>query len=159
MMDLRSQTCCFTGHRNIPMLQLGEVIGDLEKVVIKAIDSGYRYFGAGGAQGFDTLAANTVLKLKEKYPHIRLILVLPCKGQTQGWPEDAKKEYERILQKADKVVYVSEHYTRSCMHMRNRHLVDYSSLCICYLEKDSGGTAYTVYYAKKEGLQIINIAK
>lgn len=156
---MREQTCCFTGHRNIPSSKLGEVTANLEIAVEKAIGSGYRFFGAGGAQGFDTYAANTVLKLKEKYPHIRLILVLPCRNQTRGWSEDARNEYERILQKADKVVYVSEYYTRSCMHMRNRHLVDYSSLCICYLEKDSGGTAYTVDYAKRNDLQIMNIAK
>ncbi len=46
-----------------------------------------------------------------------------------------------------------------CIVKRNRHLVDYSSACICYLNKSTGGTAYTVEYAKKRGLQIINLAE
>ena len=44
------------------------------------------------------------------------------------------------------------------MQKRNRHLVDNSSACICYLTKSAGGTAYTVNYARRMGLRIINIA-
>ena len=44
------------------------------------------------------------------------------------------------------------------MHKRNRHLVDNSSVCVCYLNKENGGTAYTVRYAGKKGLEIINLA-
>jgi hypothetical protein len=59
---------------------------------------------------------------------------------------------------ADKVVDTSAEYTRGCMFKRNRHLVDNSSVCICYLTQRRGGTAYTVDYAQKAGLEIINIA-
>ena len=45
------------------------------------------------------------------------------------------------------------------MHKRNRHLVDNSSICICYLTENSGGTFYTVNYAKKQGLTVINLAE
>ena len=60
------------------------------------------YFGAGGALGFDTIAAFTVLKLKESYPDIRLILVLPCLAQTRGWSREDVEKYEDIKSKADK---------------------------------------------------------
>ncbi|MFQ9985062.1 MAG: SLOG family protein [Lachnospiraceae bacterium] len=52
--------------------------------------------------GFDTLAAQMVLKLKEIYPHIKLILVFPCISQTRGWSETDKNIYEMIKKKADK---------------------------------------------------------
>ena len=45
------------------------------------------------------------------------------------------------------------------MHRRNRYLVDHGCVCVCYLTGDSGGTAYTVRYAEKQGLEIINIAQ
>ena len=48
--------------------------------------------------------------------------------------------------------------TQGCMYKRNRHLVDHSGICVCYLTKDSGGTAYTVRYARTHGLEIINLA-
>jgi len=89
-----------------------------------------RYFGAGGARGFDTIAAQAVLTLREEYPDIRLILVLPCKTQAGDWSEGDKITYRRILSQADKVVYTSERYERGCMQKRNRHLVDNSAVCL-----------------------------
>lgn len=157
-MTAKEQTCCFTGHRDIPLHQLPIIKSKLKKTIIEYIEKGYCYFGAGGALGFDTIAAQTVLKLKETYPQIKLILVLPCLTQTRGWKEADVKKYERIKGLADKVVYTSQEYTRGCMFKRNRHLVDFSSLCIAYLNKDEGGTAYTVKYAKQSGLNIINLA-
>nr|WP_325232724.1 SLOG family protein [uncultured Oscillibacter sp.] len=155
---MRKQTCCFTGHRTIPPGKRRELARRLEETVLRLYRRGVRYFGAGGALGFDTLAAQAVLSLREECPGIRLILVLPCPSQTKGWkPEDAA-EYERIKSRADKVVYTSQEYTQGCMYKRNRHLVDHSGVCVCYLTKDSGGTAYTVRYARTHGLEIINLA-
>lgn len=154
-----NQTCCFTGHRKIPLDQLESVTQRLRDAVIASIKEGYLYFGAGGALGFDTLAAQTVLDLKKDYPQIKLILVLPCRTQTRGWKQEDIEEYNRIMKAADKVVYTSQDYYKGCMHKRNRHLVDNSSLCICYLTERTGGTAYTVDYARKVGCRVINLSE
>jgi uncharacterized phage-like protein YoqJ len=158
MGESREKTACFTGHRELSLFQIPFIKRKLKKALEELIENGYLYFGAGGALGFDTLAAQAVLELRKKYSQIKLILVLPCKTQADRWPEADKEEYESIKNQADKVVYTSEEYTSDCMFKRNRHLVDYSSICICYLNKDSGGTAYTVNYARSRGLEIINIA-
>ena len=158
MLDLMVQTCCFTGHRIIPSGEKETIRNLLETAIEKAIQDGYRFFRTGGALGFDTLAAQTVLTLKQQYPHIRLILVLPCINQANGWKQADIDEYERIKSLADKVVYTSTEYTYGCMHKRNRHLVDNSSLCICYLTKVSGGTAYTVRYAESKKISVFNLA-
>lgn len=131
----------------------------LKQTVEKLILNGYCYFGAGGALGFDTLAAECVLYLKKQYPQIKLILVLPCKTQTRGWDSEDIAIYEQIKAQADKVVYTSEEYTRGCMFKRNRHLVDNSSICIAYLTESKGGTAYTVNYAKQKKIKVINLAE
>lgn len=143
-LDWKLLTCCFTGHRQIPSDKKTVIRNLLQAVIENAIQNGYRFFCAGGALGFDTMAAQTILKLKRQYPHLRLILVLPCINQFIGWKESDIDEYERIKALADKVVYISKEYYFGCMHKRNRHLVDHSSLCIGYLTKLSGGTAYTV---------------
>lgn len=155
---MKERTACFTGHRTIPFLQRRKIEKRTEEAMIEAIEQGYRFFGAGGALGFDTLAAQTVLRLRKTYPQIKLILVLPCLSQTRGWRPEDIAEYERIKAAADKVVYTSQEYTRDCMFKRNRHLVDNSSLCIAYLTENTGGTAYTVDYARSKGLIIRNVA-
>lgn len=155
---MRSKTVCFTGHRELSADDLPEISKHLEDTLATLIEQDYCYFSAGGALGFDTLAAQTVLRLRERYPQIRLILVLPCLNQSRGWPQADIDTYEEIKRCADKVTYTSEHYFRGCMQKRNRHLVDNSSVCICYLTNPVGGTAYTVDYARRMGLRIINIA-
>lgn len=156
---MREKTVCFTGHRDIPPEQKEEIARQLKETLIKLINRGYLYFGAGGALGFDTMAEQAVLSLKKKYPQIKLILVLPCKSQANAWSAEDKEAYQDIIRKADKVVYTSQEYFSGCMQRRNRHLVDNSSICVCYLTKDTGGSAYTVRYAISKGLRIENVVK
>lgn len=156
---MRECTACFTGHRQIPFGRTILLRRRLDKVIADLIQQGIIYYGAGGALGFDTLAAQAVLSARGKHPQVKLILVLPCPTQADCWPERDKEKYEEIKIRADKVVYISDHYTKSCMFQRNRHLVDYSSICITYLTKGTGGTAYTVEYARSKGIDVINLAK
>lgn len=154
---LKNQTCCFTGHRNITgsvfILKLR-----LRRAIISLIKKGVIYFGSGGAIGFDTLAALTVLELKKHYPQIKLIMILPCRNQELKWSEKDKKQYYNILERCDKKTYVSEHYYRGCMHKRNRYLVDNSRYCIAYLNQGTGGTFYTVNYAIDNHIEVINLS-
>lgn len=106
--EMKKHTCCFTGHRRIPHEDMRRIQQQLRDIIVSSIECGYVFFGAGGALGFDTLAAQTVLELKNKYAHIRLILVLPCLSQTKNWREPDIVEYERIKKNADKIVYISQ---------------------------------------------------
>ena len=108
--------------------------------------------------GFDTIAAQAVLSVKETHPEVKLILVLPCENQTKYWKQQDIDVYNNIKLRADKVKVLAPHYYNGCMQKRNRHLVDCSSTCICFLTKHEGGTAYTVDYAKQKGLYLINVA-
>lgn len=154
---MKSKTCCFTGHRDIPAQKIPAIEKRLEEEAEALIHQGVLYFGTGGARGFDTLAAQVVLRLKARYPHIRLILVLPCREHTRGWTKNDIHAYEHIFAHADKIVYVSQKYVSGCMQKRNRHLVDYSAYCVYYQTAGAGGTAYTVRYAASRGVRLIPV--
>ena len=136
-MDNKTITACFTGHRDIPEFEKMIVKKRLKKEIEKLIEKGVIYFGNGGAVGFDSISALTVIELRERYPQIKLIMVLPCKEQDRKWSEKDKATYAYILENADKITYTSEHYYKGCMHVRNRRLVDFSKYCIAYLKKDA----------------------
>ena len=152
---MKEDACCFTGHRNIPPEILPALAAKLEAVVLELIANGIRYFYAGGALGFDTLAAETVLQLRDQFPQIQLILALPCREQTHGWSAASVERYESILLRANEVIYTSEHYTRGCMQRRNRFMVDHSAVCVAYCTRATAGSAYTLQYARKAGLRIL----
>ena len=155
---MKDKTCCFTGHRVIPGQQYDSIYKALKAEIMSLMKAGYRYFCVGGALGFDTLAAQTILELRQIVPSIQLILVLPCMEQTKGWSAKDIAIYEDIKNRCDKYTYTSEHYFSGCMHKRNRYLVDNSTVCIAYLTRQNGGTAYTVHYAKEQNVRVINIA-
>ncbi len=51
---MKNETCCFTGHRELPTgLDRWKLTAKLEKAIVEQIGRGIRFFGAGGALGFD----------------------------------------------------------------------------------------------------------
>lgn len=150
--------CSISGHRSIPTAQLPQLEKHLEAELLQLIQNGFTEFRAGGALGFDTLAAKTVLRLRDQHPQIRLVLCLPCQTQTVRWTPEEQAVYQEILKQADGCVYTSKNYFPGCMQKRNRALVDGSNLLLCYLTKPNSGTAYTVQYAQKSRVAVLNIA-
>lgn len=151
------RSCCFTGHRF--MSAEGALVQDRLSCEVENLINlcGVDTFYAGGALGFDTLAAECVLRLKGKYPFITLVLALPCKNQAEKWSADNKQRYDAILRRADVVYYVSDVYTESCMHKRNDYMLANSKYCICYLRHNGGGTYYTVNRARSMGRELIEL--
>jgi uncharacterized phage-like protein YoqJ len=138
---------------------MAEIAGScLEEQIRFMIARGISRFIAGGALGFDTLAAGTVLRLKKEFPSIRLVLVLPCPEQAQRWKQSDIERYENIKGRADEVIYTSQSYYKGCMQKRNRYMVDQSCCCVCYLTKKSGGTKSTIDYCIGQNVHVINIA-
>ena len=154
----KKETLFFTGHRDFYHTAGSPSFETLKEIIRVFIKKGYKYFVAGGAIGFDTMAAECVLKLKSEGEDISLVLMLPCKDQDIKWGLWERRKYRRMLSLADRVVYTAEEYSRGCMLARDRAMADCSSACIAYCTKHSGGTAYTVEYASKKGLPITNIA-
>ena len=116
-------------------------------------------FIAGGARGFDTLAAEAVIKIREKYPHIKLYLYLPCYGQEKFWTNLQKYRYRLIISQADSYIYVTEgEYTEKCMMLRNKKMTEDSSFCIAFCILSSSGTGATLRNANFAGIKVYNIA-
>ena len=123
----RSGTCSFTGHRSIPV----DVASYLSQRVKDGVNYLYSHdvktFLAGGALGFDALAAKAVLECRRIHEDIQLILVIPCRDQSRFWKKADIETYEHIKVLANEVICLSERYYDGCMHSRNRYLIDHSS--------------------------------
>ncbi|MGN0608767.1 MAG: SLOG family protein [Oscillospiraceae bacterium] len=154
------RSCCFTGHRKIQITEnLTRILSNNLCCLIE--EYGVTDFYSGGAVGWDTLCAQTVINLRRKYPQIRLHLILPCceEQQTAAWSGRQKAEYREILAAADSVEFISENYYNGCMKKRNARLVELADFCVCYYnEKNSAsGTGQTVRMALKKHIILINL--
>lgn len=160
----KSQTCFFTGHRDVVGhgAQDADVFRQnlrewLEAQVESMVYQGFSTFLCGGARGFDLLAAAAVLQAKQLYhPTLRLVLLLPCREQTRGWNERDLSLHLAVLDRAQ-AYYLQETYDKSCMHRRNRLLVDLSVTGIAYYdtERERSGTGMTVRYAGSRGVPML----
>ncbi len=153
----RKNTCCFTGHREIPANEIYLLRAKLQGTVQLLYDEGYTNFVSGGAVGFDTLAAWAVLNLKKTCPDVTLTVVSPFAGQSQSYTPCQKRAFEQIKSQSDEFIILRAGYQSGCMMERNRKMVDMSSVCVAFLKKEASGTANTVRYALKNGLRVINL--
>lgn len=164
----KETTACFSGHRpekfNFPLtreypeyVRLLEAIGE---AILQAIDDGYDNFMVGMAGGFDLVAASVFYELKDAgyIPgNVRFTAVLPFAGHrpTKDWLDI----HQAVLEEADEIITVADKYSTHAYLERNRLMVDRSSRLICYCASLTGGTAYTVKYAARNGRKIINVAE
>lgn len=156
-MDGKMKTCCFTGHRKIQISEIYAVSVNLNTQVKKAIQNGIDTFVCGGALGFDMMAANLIVCLKEMGEKVKLVLVLPCKDQERSWKRDAQENYRHLLAEADEIQYVSDQYSKDCMERRNQKMVELSDMCIAYMRHDKSGTAQTVRMATEKGIAVVKL--
>ncbi len=120
---------------------------------------GYTHFISGMALGVDIDFAQMIIHMRDnKKLQITLERAIPCPNQDIKWIPSSKLLYHKILSRADKVTTVSPSYTFSCMYDRNRSMVNNSDTLIAVWNgAESGGTWYTMYYAKQIDTPIIII--
>ena len=156
---MKKETCCFTGHRDIPAQEEATVRSKIRKQVLDLLEKGYNTFLVGGARGFDMLAAEVLLDLREKEgKELHLFSALPFPEWREFWPDESFAREERILKASDNVSFSKQKINRRAYLDRDRKMVDESSVCIAWCTRRSGGTAYTIRYALKKETQVINLS-
>ena len=166
------KTLCFTGHR---LRKLGGhepnsienfVKRSLKDVIERAIKRRVETFISGGALGIDQLAAEIVLdirarEIKESYhreSNIKLVIAQPFPSQSDKWPQDARRRYDKILQKAGRIVAVNDDpYAAWKLQKRNEWMVDNSDAVIAVWDGTAGTTANTVDYARSSRRSVLVI--
>lgn len=144
--------CTFTGHRQLRDLDYAL----MDRVILNLVKNGCTRFYCGMAQGFDLAAAESVLGIGKDYP-AELVACIPCESQKDTFSAADRARYERILKSCSEVIVLSDFYYKGCMQARDRFMVDNSDVVLCYLRQKSGGTYYTVNYARKLGKKVIEI--
>ena len=146
-------TCTLTGHRVLRDLDYAL----LDRVIENLIRHGCNRFLCGMAKGFDLASGESVIALKKRYPEVQLVACVPCAEQSAVFSPADKARYDRLLTRCSEVITLSKEYYDGCMQFRDRFMVDNADVVLCYLRKKSGGTFYTVNYARKQGKKIIEI--
>ncbi len=164
MDDNIEKVVSFTGHRPESFENYSEendaiidIKNRLYDQIKSAISQGYVYFAGGGARGADIWVGEAVIKLKKIYPHIKLVTIIPHENQAKSWSHSWQERYDNLMENSDFVAVVSPGFSYASFHIRNRFLVDHSSLLIGVYNGSKGGTQSTLEYAQKKEKKIIVI--
>lgn len=149
------RTCALTGHRELPPdFNVNTLYDKLEELIQGGCDT----FLCGMAEGFDLLALDCLARLKQKH-RIFVEACIPFDGQEKRYPFSERWKYKTLMEWCDRKTVLFERYQNGCYLARDRYMVDCSDFVLAYCTKDTGGTAYTVKYAKKKNIPVINLSE
>ena len=144
------KTLALTGHRKLEKgFSRERLLFKLEEL----IEEGYDGFLCGMAEGFDLLALDCLVELKRKY-RIYIEACIPYKGQEAGFSAEEKARYRELLPWCDRRTVLFAIFQNGCYLVRNRYMVDCAQGVLAYLTRHTGGTAYTVNYAREKHLPV-----
>lgn len=109
------------------------------------IQEGADSFYLGGYGEFDSLAASVVHKLKNNYPDIKSILVIPYldkRTQDTRYDQTTYPPLENVPRK-------------HCIPQRNRWMIDNADVIVACVSYSGGGSGKTLEYAQKQNKRII----
>lgn len=140
-------SCFFIGHRDAP----GSLLTAVRAVVEGLIrEEGVNDFYVGSRGNFDRLAAAAVRELRERYPQVRLYLVLvylPPAGE--ALPEGfTGSVFPEGLEKVPR---------RFAIHCANRAMVDACPFLIAYAPHETGNARKVAEYARRKGRKVIEV--
>ena len=127
---------------------------DLRTIFEGAIKYGLKNFLTGMAEGFDMIGTEILLDLQKKYKDIKIIAVIPCKGQEKKWIPSQQTRYHNIIKQCDDTIILSDTYTKTCMNDRNKYMVEHSFVVIACFNGIPSGTGNTIRFAKENGCKI-----
>lgn len=157
----------FTGYRRSkiistqPFTSEGDIFEEISarlETTIKALYlRGCRTFISGMSEGFDLLAAQAVLKIREEAKDIRLVLAIPFNKQDERYSDEDRRLYYEIYAAADEIKIIAEEYHERVFLDRNDYMLENSSILVSYYNGLRGGTMYTYNRAIRAEMEIINL--
>ena len=142
----------FIGHRIIHNKHLFE---KLIRAIQNQIDYGCRFFTMGSHGDYDNLALLACRNAKKQYPDLQIEVVITSLNAISN-----KDSNGNMYSDVSTIMFDIENaYYKQKITLSNRKMIDSSDTLICYVDEKSymSGAKTTLLYAKKKGLNIINL--
>lgn len=149
----------FIGHRNI----FDKTLKDrLKKEVQNLIDSGYTTFTMGTHGDFDKMSLEVCREFRKHNPDIQIEVVITSLHTIEHKIEDdtfGKAEYTPYEDVQTIMYEIEDVYFKKQITESNKQMIDNSDILVCYVNNKSlnSGSKRAYNYAKKKGLQIVNL--
>lgn len=142
---MRDNTALFIGHSEFYGVDPAQVSAEIRKLT----EQGITDYLCGGMGDFDWRCARAAFNLKAEFTGIRLFFVIPYLTFNI-----------RNMELFDDIIYpegFEKYHFKAAITQQNRYMVRNSSVALCYITHSWGGAVKTYEYAKRQGLQIVNL--
>ncbi len=140
-----------TGHRPNKLNQEYYHDGPLSKALIKQFWNIFIMYRPTSIISGMALGADQLWAMAAIYHGIPFTAAVPFIGQELKWTQKNQIKYHNILEKASRVVVVSEGgYSPAKMQIRNEWMVDNSQRLVAVHNGTAGGTMNCIEYARKK---------
>ena len=148
------KSCFFIGHREADEQLLPRLELEIKRLI--AVEN-VRYFYVGGYGGFDRIAASAVKHVKQKYPDITLMLVLPY--HPADHPTETPNGFDGTYY-PDGLENTPKRYA---IMRTNKIMFDTCNYLVCYVNHGASNSRKLLEYAKQREIKglirIINISE
>ena len=147
---MERKSCFFIGHREAT----SELLPALKQTVAEHISEyGVTEFIVGGYGGFDHLAAEVVISLKQQYPQITLSLLIPyhpVERPIETPPGFDNTYYPPGMEKVPRKLAIVR---------ANRYMVENVDYLIAYAWHPASNARNLVEYAEKRKVEVTNLGQ
>lgn len=105
--------------------------GDIESVVRRAVFRGAGTFMCSGSGLINMMLGEAVLRVKKDFPALKLLFIIPYKGQEKYWSAPMRLWYSRLLARADNVQILEAEYTPGAFKRCNELMLALAPMIIC----------------------------
>ncbi len=152
---------CFIGHRHI--YNYKEIREKLYKIVEEEIKKGCKFFTMGTHGEFDEMALSVCRELRKVYANIEIEVVITSFKEIEPIidhdPIFGDEKYIPYSDVKTTMYDIEEEYYKRKIVVSNQQMIDNCDTLICYVNptKTYSGAILAYKYAKKKGLQIVNL--
>ncbi len=150
----KRENCTFFGHRDFGKIEYKDYIEEIFEYLI--LNENVCVFLSGGMGNFDRICEGVIRKLKRKYYHICLKLIL-------SYTDDLNfKIAKRDINLYDEIVFpnLKAKSSKDAIPKRNIFMVNNCGFVISGVYKNEGGAAAAVKYAQSQiDVRIVDIFK
>ena len=147
--DLRLHTCSLAGPRGLSRQALADLAPRLYRAVSRMmLRHDVCCFCCAMTDGFDLLAAQTVLHMRGGHPDVRLILYHPQGG-------DVPPSWQAIGKQAERIVDYADTDALACPVQA----LEQSAFCLAYRKGRDAAVQRTVQAARQHGVRIVSLTQ
>ena len=161
MEKMERRFCFFVGNRELPAYRIKAIRQQVKETLDELIAMGIQYYFIGGEPGFETLAAEEIVRYRMRCPEsgIQLVFIPPTETQRMRLSAQERQKMETIRWTADQVFDLAAYPELSNDPLRKRWIVECSSACVTYFSRIRDCSSDIIQYAQRSGLHIVHLSK